>query len=141
MDTMAQVLHTASQEGFMRTLVDEGPAAAALVRRYAQAGPARHSDAVDPIQADHLDRLLRAIGPAPVVPEPAGATMPADLLTSKEIRVLELLAEGCSNSLMAQRLFVSDSTVRTHLRNLNQKLGASSRTHAVAIARRNGWVH
>ena len=57
-------------------------------------------------------------------------------LTRKEVRVLQLLAEGYSNSAMAQKLFVSDSTVRTHLRNINLKLGARSRTQAVAIARR-----
>ena len=50
--------------------------------------------------------------------------------------MLQLLAEGYSNSAMAQKLFVSDSTVRTHLRNINLKLGARSRTQAVAIARR-----
>ena len=59
-------------------------------------------------------------------------------LTRKEIRVLQLLAEGYSNSVMAEKLFVSDSTVRTHLRNINLKLGARSRTQAVAIARRLG---
>jgi LuxR family maltose regulon positive regulatory protein len=57
-------------------------------------------------------------------------------LTRKEIRVLQLLAEGYSNSAMAEKLFVSDSTVRTHLRNINMKLNAKSRTQAVAIARR-----
>ena len=67
--------------------------------------------------------------------------MPAALdepLTRKEIRVLQLLAEGYSNSVMAEKLFVSDSTVRTHLRNINLKLGARSRTQAVAIARKLG---
>lgn len=50
--------------------------------------------------------------------------------------MLQLLAEGYSNSTMAEKLFVSDSTVRTHLRNINMKLGAKSRTQAVAIARK-----
>ena len=61
-------------------------------------------------------------------------------LTRKEIRVLELLVQGHSNNAMAEKLFVSDSTVRTHLRNINMKLGAHSRTQAVAIARRLGLV-
>jgi len=54
--------------------------------------------------------------------------------------VLQLLAEGYSNSAMAEKLFVSDSTVRTHLRNINMKLGALSRTQAVALARRQGVI-
>jgi LuxR family maltose regulon positive regulatory protein len=75
------------------------------------------------------------------VPEQDGPA-PADTeaLTRKELRVLQLLAEGYSNSAMAEKLFVSDSTVRTHLRNINMKLGARSRTQAVAIARRLGLM-
>ncbi|MEH6560159.1 MAG: LuxR C-terminal-related transcriptional regulator, partial [Marinobacter sp.] len=61
-------------------------------------------------------------------------------LTRKETRVLQLLSEGYSNSAMSEKLFVSDSTVRTHLRNINSKLNASSRTQAVAIARRYGLI-
>jgi LuxR family maltose regulon positive regulatory protein len=56
-------------------------------------------------------------------------------LTHREGKVLSLLAEGNSNDSIAAQLFVSRSTIRTHLRNINVKLNASSRTHAVAIAR------
>ncbi len=63
------------------------------------------------------------------------ATALAEPLTRKELRVLELLASGYSNAAMAEKLFVSDSTVRTHLRSINLKLGARSRTQAVALAR------
>ncbi|WP_197065153.1 helix-turn-helix domain-containing protein, partial [Delftia sp. ZNC0008] len=66
---------------------------------------------------------------------PAPATALAEPLTRKELRVLELLASGYSNAAMAEKLFVSDSTVRTHLRSINLKLGARSRTQAVALAR------
>jgi LuxR family maltose regulon positive regulatory protein len=41
---------------------------------------------------------------------------------------------------MAEKLFVSDSTVRTHLRSINMKLTARSRTQAVAIGRRLGLI-
>ncbi|MFV0662800.1 response regulator transcription factor [Denitromonas sp.] len=57
-------------------------------------------------------------------------------LTRKEIQVLQLAADGHSNASMASRLNLSDSTVRTHLRNINSKLSAHSRAEAVAIARR-----
>jgi LuxR family maltose regulon positive regulatory protein len=53
---------------------------------------------------------------------------------------LQLLVEGYSNSAIAEKLYVSDSTVRTHLRNINMKLGAHSRTQAVAIARKLGLI-
>ena len=56
------------------------------------------------------------------------------------MRILGLLAEGYSNIALADKLFVSKSTVRTHLRNINVKLDAQSRTQAVAIARRRGLI-
>jgi LuxR family maltose regulon positive regulatory protein len=61
-------------------------------------------------------------------------------LTRKEIQVLQLLAEGCSNAVMSERLKASDSTVRTHLRNINLKLGAGNRVEAVALGRRFGVI-
>ena len=64
-----------------------------------------------------------------------------DPLTTKEQRVLRLLAEGYSNAAMAEKLFVSDSTVRTHLRNINLKLAVRSRIQAVVAARRLGLLN
>ncbi len=63
-----------------------------------------------------------------------------DPLTPKELQVLALLAQGLSNTAMADRLFVSESTVRTHLRSINLKLHASNRTQAIAIARQIGLI-
>ncbi len=71
---------------------------------------------------------------------PAPAKAVVDALTQKEARILALLAEGYSNSALAEKLFVSDSTVRTHLRNINAKLGAQSHTQAISIARRLGII-
>lgn len=61
-------------------------------------------------------------------------------LTRKERQVLELLSHGHSNEEMALRLSLSESTVRTHLRNINHKLNARSRTQAIAIAHKLGLV-
>jgi DNA-binding NarL/FixJ family response regulator len=64
--------------------------------------------------------------------EKAAATLG---LTEREIDVLRLLAEGGSNDDIAQRLFVSTSTVKTHLVHLYQKLDVARRTQAVQKAR------
>jgi DNA-binding NarL/FixJ family response regulator len=56
------------------------------------------------------------------------------LLSTRELEVLTLLAQGLSNSEMAVRLFISDSTVKRHLTNIYAKLGASSRVDAVGKA-------
>ena len=137
---VGSALQWACQEGFMRLVLDEGPALGLLVQRYQtlhESGQVR-----DPLMGDYLQRLLQAFGPLPSESEKAAAPQAGILepLTRKEIRVLQLLVEGYSNSAMAEKLYVSDSTVRTHLRNINMKLGAHSRTQAVAIARKLGLI-
>ncbi|MET3497827.1 LuxR C-terminal-related transcriptional regulator [Variovorax boronicumulans] len=146
-EEMGAVLAVASQEGFVRLILDEGPAVGALVQRVANAAAMQESAAVaaspssrgDPILADYLQRLLQAMGAVDAEPALSGDGL-KEPLTRKEIRVLQLLAEGYSNAAMAEKLFVSDSTVRTHLRNINMKLDAKSRTQAVAIGRRVGVI-
>jgi LuxR family maltose regulon positive regulatory protein len=154
---MAELLRSACAEGFVRLLLDEGPAVGALARRVQAAlAAAGNGGRSDPIFDDWLQRLLQIAGPdegddsghevtaAPTGSGPSGTGMAPPVLTEpltrKEIRVLQLLAEGYSNGAMAEKLFVSDSTVRTHLRNINMKLNARSRTQAVAIARRLGVI-
>lgn len=55
-------------------------------------------------------------------------------LTLREREVLTLLAEGCTNTQVARRLFISPQTVKTHLERIYDKLDVSSRTRAVALA-------
>lgn len=61
-------------------------------------------------------------------------------LTSRELEVLELLAEGGSTQSMADRLFLSTNTVRNHIQSLLSKLGAHSRLEAVTMAARQGLI-
>ena len=71
-------------------------------------------------------------GPA-AVPVPGGA----EVLSGREVEVLRLLADGASNRGVADRLVISENTVKTHVRHLLTKLGAGSRGEAVALARRH----
>ena len=61
-------------------------------------------------------------------------------LTSREIQVLELLAEGLPNKAIAGRLGISDQTVKFHVASLSGKLGAANRTDAVRRAVRRGLI-
>jgi DNA-binding CsgD family transcriptional regulator len=61
-------------------------------------------------------------------------------LTQREGQVLRLLAEGRSGSQIADELVLSPETVRTHVRNAMSKLGATTRSHAVALALQNGEI-
>jgi LuxR family maltose regulon positive regulatory protein len=138
--TLSEPLRHGASEGFVRLMLDEGPSLAPVLQHVLiQEGRA---PAADPQAAAHARHLLAALGEPAEAPEaaeatggPAASPALAEPLTRKELRVLELLASGYSNAAMAEKLFVSDSTVRTHLRSINLKLGARSRTQAVALAR------
>ena len=61
-------------------------------------------------------------------------------LTEREIEVVKLIASGCSNKIVADRLFISEETVKGHVRNILTKLKANDRTHAVTIALKRGII-
>jgi DNA-binding NarL/FixJ family response regulator len=63
-----------------------------------------------------------------------------EALTEREIEVLRHVSGGNRNRDIAERLFISEETVKVHLRHIMEKLGASDRTQAVAIAVRRGIV-
>jgi LuxR family maltose regulon positive regulatory protein len=140
-EDIAAVVKQASHEGFVRLIADEGPAIGRLVQHFhtvLQEMPARRSD---PLLMDYLQRLLAAFGPLPPEegPVPPGEAL-MEPLTRKELQVLQLASEGYSNAAMCEKLGLSDSTVRTHLRNISTKLNAKSRADAVAIGRRLGVI-
>ena len=64
----------------------------------------------------------------------------AETLTAREIEVLQLLAFGHTNRDIAERLYISPDTVKTHLEHIFEKLGASDRTAAVAEALRRRLI-
>jgi DNA-binding CsgD family transcriptional regulator len=75
------------------------------------------------------------------VPPPGNPAAVASLgLTPREVEVLGLLAAGKANKEIARALGVSPNTVKTHLARLYEKLGASSRTAAIAEARALGII-
>lgn len=61
-------------------------------------------------------------------------------ITPRELEVLQLIADGLSTREMAERLFVSENTVKTHTARLLDKLGASRRTQAVQLAKSQGII-
>jgi DNA-binding NarL/FixJ family response regulator len=63
-----------------------------------------------------------------------------DMLTAREREILQLLADGMSNSDVAGKLFISQETVKSHVRHILTKLEADTRTHAVAIALRDAII-
>jgi len=64
----------------------------------------------------------------------------ADALSAREIEVLRAVAAGHSNKIVADRLFISQDTVKGHMKSVFAKLQANDRTHAVMIAMKRGFL-
>jgi DNA-binding NarL/FixJ family response regulator len=64
-----------------------------------------------------------------------------EALTAREIEVLQQIAGGNRNRDIAEKLFISEETVKVHIKHIMDKLGASDRTQAVAIGVRRGIIH
>ena len=64
-----------------------------------------------------------------------------ETLTRREADVLQQLAQGNHNRDIAEQLFISEETVKGHIKHIMEKLGAKDRTQAVAIAVRRGFLH
>lgn len=153
MQLLREALLFASTEGFVRFFIDEGGIVLKLVREV--------HDQPDLVIPTHFTARILGLNmstaPKTISPgigsqalldtsfEPSVETSSKTLfetsfqtLTERELQVLRLLAEGHPNRVLAERLFVSETTVKAHLRNINTKLSARNRTDAVAIARRLG---
>jgi DNA-binding NarL/FixJ family response regulator len=66
--------------------------------------------------------------------------MGAEHLSPREMEVLRAVASGCSNKIVADRLNISEDTVKGHMKNVLAKLQANDRTHAVLIALKRGML-
>lgn len=121
-------LRHAISEGYYRLFLDEGEALCRLASQWCERNRAalRSQDAL-------LERFIARL--APLVNAATQMARAQISLSQREIEVLALLETGMRNNDMADRLFVSETTVRTHLRNISAKLGARSRTEAVSLAR------
>lgn len=141
-DTLAEVLVLAGAEGHIRVFADEGEPMRALLGRVIVAQRSEHA-AARTVPLDLLARLQRAFEERPERNAARTATaLPGliDRLTRREIEVLDLLAAGRSNRLIAEELVVTLDTVKKHVSHVLDKLGAANRTEAVARGRQLGLI-
>ena len=129
---LGRALSLAEPEVYVRMFVDEGGPMAALLRHLPAHGAS----------SGYADRLLAALRQSGEDPQmPVEPTIPMytrplpEPLSERELEVLRHVASGESNREIARELHVSLGTVKTHINNTYRKLGANSRTRAVARAR------
>jgi len=95
------------------------------------------SDLVDVIRQVHAGKKRIP----PEVASQLAEHMGDELLTQREIDVLRAVADGNRNRDIAEKLFISEETVKVHIKHIMEKLHASDRTDAVAIGVRRGIIH
>jgi len=126
-------LTLAEREGYVRVFVEAGPALAPVLRQAAAQG----------IAPEFVGKLLTALGEEPLpsgMPSASASLALAEPLSDRELEVLRLVAAGLANAEIAEQLFLAVGTVKRHVFNLYGKLGATSRTRAVARARELGLL-
>ena len=138
---LIETLASAEPQGYVFSFLVAGSALCSLLRKLLE------SQLPAVLERPHLiayvHRLLAAFGvsasenvSAPRVP----AVQLLEPLSDREQEILQSIDTGLSNREIADKLYISVSTVKTHINNLYGKLGASSRTQALAIARKLGLV-
>jgi ATP/maltotriose-dependent transcriptional regulator MalT len=131
---LTQALTLAEPEGYVRTFVDEGPQMATLLSEVLKAHQRRHLQLPEYPSAHYLRKLLAVLEQAASGATPLSAQLP-ESLSERELEVLQLIDAGNSNRRIAQELFVTVGTVKTHIRSIYRKLDAHSRTQALVRAR------
>jgi LuxR family maltose regulon positive regulatory protein len=136
--TLTRALALAEPEDFVRTIVDEGAEMGDLLSAVLEVRQSGRLEAADRISTRYLAKLLATL--AQEVGALGANERLAEPLSERELEVLALIAAGESNREIAARLFVSISTVKTHINNLYRKLGARGRTRAAARAKELGLL-
>jgi DNA-binding NarL/FixJ family response regulator len=89
---------------------------------------------------DEVAARRRAVGGADVIQLQAPLRELEQEPTAREVEVLQLISDGLVNREIGHRLFLSEETVKSHVRHLLAKLQARSRAHAVAVGFRRGII-
>jgi LuxR family maltose regulon positive regulatory protein len=132
-NTLEHALTLAKSGGFIRTFVDEGPPMASLLYETLSKG----------IAPDYVRRILAAFPDARADQASDLQTQTSEFgwvepLSKRELEVLQLIAEGFTNQIIAEKLYISQHTVKVHTRNIYSKLGVNNRTQAGARAKTLG---
>jgi LuxR family maltose regulon positive regulatory protein len=137
MASLERALTLAEPEGYIRTFVDEGEPMRLLLLDFQSILKRKISQGVDNESfrlLTYTAKLLAAFPQPAPIENPKLKTL-SENLGERELEVLRLIAAGYSNLEIAEQLVIAQSTVKWYINSLYGKLGARSRTHALALAK------
>ncbi|MEA3133958.1 MAG: LuxR family transcriptional regulator, maltose regulon positive regulatory protein [Gammaproteobacteria bacterium] len=140
--SLRKAVQLAKPGRYIRCFLDEGEGAIQLLREAYQkifVGGPREDAVLDTHQA-FLEELLAASGLDLTRDKGAASKAASQPLSDREKEMLLYLADGVSNKEMAQRLFVSENTIKFHLKNVYSKLSVANRLQAINAARQLGFI-
>jgi len=126
--TLKALIGSSKRQGFLRLLIDDGSPLQPLFVQLVNQG----------FEVDFIKDVLphlRTQEPSSISQKHSNVTGLVEALSARETEVLQLLATGLSNRKMADQLFISSETIKSHLKNIYGKLGVRSRTEAVYRAK------
>ena len=148
LERLSKALSFSEPGEYIRLYVDEGRAIENLLTHLLKNTSKVHRGGQPEISLNYLTKILAAFPKSGVKstkkPEVENTAIPdfyyLDPLSERELEVLQLIREGLSNTEIADKLFISLNTVKTHTKKINQKLNVTSRTQAAARAQQWGLI-
>jgi LuxR family maltose regulon positive regulatory protein len=142
------VFQISGEQNLISTFIEEGPRLIALLEKLS-------IEPNEPKIQLHIKQILNLSSGIKQLPsgDLASANLPSDAapttlvtpsidaLSERELQILQCLAAGMPNKSIAEKLFIAEPTVKFHLRNINSKLRAKNRTHAVFIGRQLSLIN
>jgi LuxR family maltose regulon positive regulatory protein len=124
LNALERALNIGRPEEYLRVFIDEGPLMVELLRHAGSKG----------IESHYVATILAATKQEAALPTDEQQPL-IDPLSNRELEILELLADGCSNQDVAEQLIIAVGTVKAHTVSIYRKLNVNSRMQAVARAR------
>ncbi|MBC8145404.1 MAG: hypothetical protein H7X80_07450 [bacterium] len=131
---LADAVRMATPERFIRVFVNEADRLCSVLHRF----PAKRFPGLVGEFLDEVRVACGATGDAPIATVASSSPLNLEGLTSRELEILQLLARGYTNQKIADKLYVSINTIKTHISNLFDKLGARNRIDALVRAKDAG---
>lgn len=133
-EALRRALARGEPEGFLRSIADEGKGLKPLLTALLARASAFEGSLPT---AGYIQRVLTAIAqPRPARLQPALEAHLTEALSGRELDIVRLLSQGCSNEELAEALALAPSTIKWHLKNIFGKLGVRSRTQVVLAAQK-----